>query len=107
MKTRLRCGHSIKHRLRSLVVVALAYCLAGVGVAEDAPATKCPSPDGRFALRITDSRKADLIEKASGKVVVELGEVTSRYLEHPEETLLVWSSDSKWAAYGTRGQRHS
>lgn len=77
----------------------------GVGLAEETPAIKCPSPDGRFALRIADHLKVDLIEKASEKVMVDLGNLYSRYLEHPDETVLVWSSDSKWAAYGTRGDR--
>src|SRR5687768_4330871 len=92
--------------LRSIILILGLVCGAEVAAAEDVPTIKGLSPNGRFALRVTDSRKADLIEKASGKVVVELGEVTSRYREHPEETLLVWSSDSKWAAYGTRGDRH-
>ena len=32
------------------------------------------SPDGRFALRIVDEQKVELIEKASGEVMVDLGE---------------------------------
>ena len=65
---------------------------------------KYPSPDGRFALRIGDDLKIDLIE-TSGKILVDLGKLyvdpdTSRR----EETILVWSPDSKWAAYGTRNQ---
>ena len=83
----------------------LVVCWAGVGLAEDSSSLKFPSPDGRFALRVTDEAKVDLIEQASGKVMVDLGQVYGRYLSHPEETVLVWSADSKWAAYGTRGDR--
>ena len=83
----------------------LALCWTAVGLAEDSSSIKFPSPDGRFALRITGDLKSELIEQASGKVMVDLGTVYSRYLSHPEETVLVWSADSKWAAYGTRGDR--
>jgi len=58
---------------------------------------KYPSPDGRFALRITD-RNVELIEHASGKVMIDLG-TASRTL------VLVWSPDSKWVAYGNRGDK--
>jgi hypothetical protein len=62
---------------------------------------KYPSPDGKFALRITQPTEAEvakiaLIEKASGKVMVDLG-ISLR------SQVLVWSPDSKWAAYGDRG----
>ena len=90
--------------LRCFLTLLLA-CLVGVAIARGDPTVKCVSPDGRFALRIGDDLKVSLIEKATGKVMVDLGEVYSRYLEHPEETVLVWSSDSRWAAYGTRGDR--
>jgi hypothetical protein len=62
---------------------------------------KYPSPDGKFALQITDSseggvKNVALIQKASGEVMVDLGiSLHSR--------VLVWSPDSKWAAYGDRG----
>jgi hypothetical protein len=86
-------------------IILLAFCWAAVGVAENSSSIKFPSPDGRFALRISEDLKVDLIEKASGKVMVDLGEIYRRYESHPEETVLVWSADSKWAAYGTRGER--
>jgi hypothetical protein len=64
---------------------------------------KYPSPDGRFALRISQDLKIDLIE-TSGRILVDLGKL---YVEPEtslrEKTILVWSADSKWAAYGTRG----
>jgi len=90
--------------VRAFLVVLLA-CSASVGLAEDHSVIKFTSPDGRFALRITADQKVDLIEKVSGNVMVDLGEVYRRYLSHPEETVLVWSADSKWTAYGTRGER--
>src|SRR4030088_574495 len=86
----------------------LILLLAGwtnTGLAEEHSSIKFPSPDGRFALKISEDLKADLIQKASGKIMVDLGKVYWRYLDHPEETVLVWSADSKWAAYGTRDDR--
>jgi len=83
----------------------LALCWVAAGLAEESSSNKYSSPDGRFALRITGDLKSELIEQASGKVLVDLGTVYSRYLSHPEETVLVWSADSKWAAYATRGDR--
>jgi hypothetical protein len=58
---------------------------------------KYPSPDGRMALRITDA-SVELIQKASGEVMVDLG-IASR------SQILVWSPDSKWVAYGSRGDK--
>ena len=84
-----------------LVLVALCWTSACLAEVTD----KFPSPDGRFALRIGADPEVALIEQASGKVMVDLGTLYSRYLSHPEETVLVWSADSKWAAYATRGNR--
>jgi len=82
------------------------FCSAIVGLAEDGSTIKFLSPDRRFALRITEpaqadtvERKVELIEKNSGKVMVDLGVA---YRAHLADTVLVWSGDSKWAAYGTR-----
>ena len=62
---------------------------------------KNPSPDGRFALRIIDEQKVELIEKGSGSVMVDLGEAW----HNPGQVsqILVWSLDSKRVAYGNRG----
>src|SRR4029077_2557109 len=48
--------------------------------------------------------KVDLIETASAKVLVDLGTLwINRDDERErEEPVLVWSTDSKWVAYGTR-----
>jgi hypothetical protein len=69
-----------------------------------------PSPDGRFALRVTNVEwtdagdlKVDLIETASGKVIVDL---KNTYSSHLSDTVLLWSTDSKRFAYATRGDRH-
>lgn len=60
---------------------------------------KYPSPDGRFALRVGNAdHKVELIEKASGKVIIDLGDPWGGQV-------LVWSSDSKWVAYGKRGDK--
>ena len=79
------------------------------GLAQDATIIKFPSPNGRFAMRITEpngpddvERKIELIEKESGKVMVELG---IAYRAHLPDTVLVWSANSKWVAYGTRGDK--
>jgi hypothetical protein len=46
--------------------------------------------------------KIDLIETASGTVVVDL---ENAYGSHLSDTILVWSTDSKWVAYATRDDR--
>ena len=85
------------------VVIFLLMCRASLGIAEETSAIKFPSPDGRFALRVSDL-KVDLIEAASAKVLVDLGTLwINRDDERErEEPVLVWSTDSKWVAYGTR-----
>ena len=64
---------------------------------------KYPSPDGKFALRITKPTgagwgKIALIEKASGEVTIDLGEPW-------RSQVLVWSPDSKRLAYANRGDK--
>ncbi|PYJ44716.1 MAG: hypothetical protein DME85_14480 [Verrucomicrobia bacterium] len=94
--------------VRMSLFVASAFCVTHFCPSLAAEEIKYPSPDGRFALRITApqegaGRKVDLIE-TSGKILVDLGKL---YIEPEtslrEETILVWSADSKWAAYATRG----
>lgn len=88
----------------------LALCLVPVAcLAQEASLIKFPSPNGRFAMRITEpegpdhaERKVELIEKESGKVMVDLG---IAYRAHLPETVLVWSANSNWVAYGTRGDK--
>src|ERR1700730_8121325 len=70
---------------------------------------KFASPDKRFALRISPAHdteggnlKIDLIETASGKVIVDLEGASSA---HASDTVLLWSADSKWCAYATRNNR--
>lgn len=87
---------------RAFVTLLLA-CWVNVGLAEDTSAIRFASPDGRFALRVTDL-KVDLIETTTSKVMVDLGTLwinrdDESDREHP---VLVWSGDSKWVAYGTR-----
>ena len=89
--------------VRMSLFVASAFCVTHFCPSLAAEEIKYPSPDGRFALRISDDLKIDLIE-TSGKILVDLGKL---YIEPEtslrEETILVWSADSKWAAYATRG----
>jgi len=70
---------------------------------EAAEELKYLSPDGRFALRVADL-KVDLIETPSGKVMLDLDTlwVDREDERNKDEPVLVWSSDSKWVAYGTR-----
>jgi hypothetical protein len=69
---------------------------------------KYPSPDGRFALRITQSKDDEyhptvvLIEKNSGKVMITLHSASGTELFDASESVLVWSADSKSVAYGFR-----
>ena len=96
--------------MRSELVSRLAIILVATGGAslvrgDESSKIKFPSPDGRFALRIVNAEKAELIEQKTGAVLAQLGELYPRYLSHPEETVLVWSADSKWAAYATRAEK--
>jgi hypothetical protein len=90
--------------IRTSLFVSFASCVTYAYALLAAEEIKYPSPDGRFALRISQDLKVDLIE-TSGQVLVDLGKLyvdpDSSYQEQP---LLVWSADSKWAAYGTRNQ---
>jgi hypothetical protein len=89
--------------VRPLFVLLLTFFLCGCAQVEAVEEIKYPSPDGRFALRVTEpndagERKVELIEKASGKVMVDLGTPWRRQV-------LVWSPDSKRVAYGNRGDK--
>ena len=77
--------------------IAFACCVAHSCPLLAAEQSRYPSSDGRFALRITD-RKVELIEEASGKVMLDLGEPWRKQV-------LVWSPDSKWVAYANRGDK--
>src|SRR5205085_5248870 len=88
------------HRILPLLLLC---SLAAAVFAEDKQSpSKFPSPDKRFALRITseegEEAKAELIEKASGKAMVDFG------MPHHRQ-VLVWSPDSKWFAYCNRGDK--
>jgi hypothetical protein len=69
---------------------------------------KYPSPDGRFALRITqtkdneDQPTVELIEKDSGKVMLTLHGGSDTEVFDASDSVLVWSPDSKRVAYGFR-----
>ncbi len=92
----------MKVRLVSSIAVAccIAYPWQWLAAEEE---IKYPSPDGRFALRITNGEgfgegKGELIEKATSKVIIGLGV--------PWRTqVLVWSPDSKRVAYANRGDK--
>ena len=94
--------------LRSFSLVALGCCVAHVWPVLAGGEIKYPSPDGRFALRITQSKDdeyhptVDLIEKESGKVFVTLHAASDTDLFDASESVLVWSANSKSVAYGFR-----
>jgi hypothetical protein len=94
--------------VRMSLAVASAFCVAHFCPSLNAEEIKYPSPDGRFALRITQSRNneyhptVELIEKSSGKVMVTLHSGSDDELFDASESVLVWSFDSKRAAYGFR-----
>ena len=85
--------------LTTLLLIGVLFLSSSLAAEE----IKNRSPDGRFALRITDDQKVELIEKASGSVMVDLGEAW----HNPGQVsqILVWSGDSKRVAYGNRGYK--
>jgi hypothetical protein len=93
---------------RAFFSVLIQCLLIGGLWAADEPTVKCPSPDGRFALRIaapaegSNECSADLIEKETGNAVLDLLTV---FDSHIKDAVLVWSGDSKWVAYATRDNR--
>lgn len=89
--------------MQRLILLCFLLCaLAAAFAEEEKPSIRFPSPDKRFALRIDTSAESDgdaeIIEKASGKTMVNLGTPYSRQV-------LVWSADSKWFAYCNRGSK--
>jgi|ERR1700730_120821 len=92
-----------------LVLYSILFFDSAVAAIAAEENIKFASPDKRFALRISPAHdtesgdlKIDLIETASGKVIVDL---ETAYSAHLSDTVLVWSADSKWFAYGTRNNR--
>jgi hypothetical protein len=92
--------------MKRIVICLLAFYCAALGRAQDSSSIKFPSPDGRFALRVSGAEdefaevKIELVEKSSGKAMLDLGSIQRKRL--PD---LLWSPDSKWVAYGTRDNR--
>lgn len=93
----------------SLIFFGNAVAAIGATAGQPDENVKFASPDGRFALRTSKAQdtesgdlKVDLIETASGKVMIDL---ETAYSAHLADTVLVWSADSKWFAYATRNNR--
>jgi len=90
--------------LTALLLTA-GFFLSSLLAAEE---IKYPSPDRRFALRITQPKDdeyhptVELIEKESGRVMVTLHSASDTELFDPSDSVLVWSADSKSVAYGFR-----
>jgi hypothetical protein len=83
--------------MRTFLFVVFACCGIYLCPSVAAQEIKCPSPNGRFALRIADGAVV-VSDKASGKVMVDLGNPWRKQV-------LVWSPDSKWVAYANRGDK--
>ena len=100
--------HQTMKAVRMSLAVASAFCVAHFCPSLNAEEIKHPSPDGRCALRITQSRDneyhptVELIDKSSGKIIVTLHSGSDDELLDASESVLVWSFDSKRAAYGFR-----
>jgi len=94
--------------LRTFIFVAFGCCVAHLCPVLAGEEIKYPSPDGRFALRITQSEDdeyhptVDLIEKDTGKVLVTLHSGSDTDLFTASDSILVWSAESKRVAYGFR-----
>jgi hypothetical protein len=90
-------------KVRLVSSIAVACCVVYPSQWLAAEEIKYASPDGHFALRIIDEQKVELIEKVSGRVMVDLGEAW----HNPGQVsqILVWSRDSKRVAYGNRGYK--
>jgi hypothetical protein len=97
-------------KVRLVASIAVACCLVYPWqwlVAEEE--IKYPSPDGRFALKITQAKDdeyhptVELIEKHSSTVLVTLhsGQEDTDLFD-ASQAALVWSPDSKRVAYGFR-----
>jgi len=75
---------------------------------ETEPGQTYASPDGRFALQLSaaddqsDQAKIEIVEKASGKVVGDLG---TDYASLGSHMKVVWSADSKRVAYRSGGTK--
>jgi hypothetical protein len=95
--------------MRTLSSLLLLLVLAGPLSADEHDLTKSfDSPDGRFVLKASvpdqtaEEAKFEVVEKASGKVVGDLGTEYASLMSHMN---VVWSADSKRLAYRGSGQR--
>jgi hypothetical protein len=92
---------------RALAALCAAITLASAPALAGEPIVKDLSPDGRFALRIIESKQdgtpptVEIIERKSGKVA---GALATEYFEATHNSLL-WSADSKRVAFATHGQK--
>lgn len=94
--------------IKRFLFIAFACCTTYACVLLAGEEIKYPSPDGRFALRITqtkdneDQSMVELIEKDSGKVMLTLHGGSDTEVFDASHSVLVWSPDSKRVAYGFR-----
>jgi hypothetical protein len=97
--------------MRSLVVcslISVTVAASALRAEQEEQVRSFASPDGRFALKVnvpneeSADAKLEVIEKASGKVVGDLG---TDYASIISRIKVVWSADSKRLAYRTAGQK--
>jgi|SRR6516164_2272498 len=94
--------------IKRFLFIAFACCSTYACALLAGEEIKNPSPDGRFALRITQPKDdeyhptVELIAKDSGEVIVTLHSDSDTELFDPSDSVLVWSADSKSVAYGFR-----
>src|SRR5689334_22224480 len=105
-----------RYNLASHLFSSCLFLMAGIllstaqirGEADRAEQIKYASPNGRFVLRITQAKDneyqptVELIEKDSGKVMLTLHSGLDGEDFDASDSALVWSPDSKRAAYGFR-----
>jgi hypothetical protein len=91
--------------LKALIFISVSSALA-LSVAQTDNATKFPSPDGKFAMQLSNQaqggKQIQLVEVSSGKVVVDLGDAP---YPRANDCRLLWSPDSQRVAFYGANQR--
>jgi hypothetical protein len=96
------------NRFASVAILFCIVCWSGYAQEEEERTPILDSPNGRFTLRVSvpddveKEAKLDIVEKASGKVVGDLG---TDYRRIRSDIKLVWSAESTRLAYRTAGQK--
>jgi hypothetical protein len=98
----------MKMTIRRIVAGLAAFLIWTGAIAADDQQTKDPSPDGKFAMLLTNDQveagrvKIQLIETNSRKVVLDLADSGH---PHAEDCKLLWAPDSQRVAFYEAIQR--